>query len=90
MRKVVFQGKLLPLLLIAPQIAVTVIFFYWPASQAVWQSFLIQDAFGTTTEFVWFENYQVLFQDKNYYNAIGVTVVFSAPGSTSANCRSSA
>lgn len=77
MRKVVFQGKLLPLLLIAPQIAVTVIFFYWPASQAVWQSFLIQDAFGTTTEFVWFENYQVLFQDKNYYNAIGVTVVFS-------------
>ncbi|MBL8703324.1 MAG: sn-glycerol-3-phosphate ABC transporter permease UgpA [Rhodospirillales bacterium] len=77
MRKVVFQGKLLPLLLIAPQIAVTVLFFYWPASQAVWQSFLIQDAFGTTTEFVWFENYELLFKDSNYYNAIGVTAVFS-------------
>lgn len=77
MRKVVFQGKLLPLLLIAPQIVITVLFFYWPASQAVWQSFLIQDAFGTTTEFVWFENYQVLFKDKNYYNAMGVTAVFS-------------
>ncbi len=77
MRKVVFQGKLLPLLLIAPQIAITAIFFYWPASQAVWQSFLIQDAFGTTTEFVWFENYEVLFKDANYYNAIGVTAVFS-------------
>ncbi len=77
MRKVVFQGKLLPLLLIAPQIAITVVFFYWPASQAVWQSFLIQDAFGTTTEFVWLENYEVLFKDKNYYNAMGVTAVFS-------------
>lgn len=77
MRKVVFQGTLLPLLLITPQIAVTVLFFYWPASQAVWQSFLIQDAFGTTTEFVWFENYQILFKDENYYNAMGVTVVFS-------------
>lgn len=77
MRKVVFQGKLLPLLLIAPQIAITVIFFYWPASQAVWQSFLIQDAFGTRTEFVWLENYELLFKDANYYNAMGVTAVFS-------------
>jgi sn-glycerol 3-phosphate transport system permease protein len=78
MRKVVFEGRLLPLLLIAPQIAVTAVFFYWPAWQTVWQSFLIQDAFGTTTEFVWFENYQVLFKDKSYYNAIAVTAVFSA------------
>ncbi|MCC6468167.1 MAG: sn-glycerol-3-phosphate ABC transporter permease UgpA [Alphaproteobacteria bacterium] len=77
MRKVVFKGTLLPLLLIAPQIVITVVFFYWPASQAVWQSFLIQDAFGTTTEFVWLENYQVLFKDPGYYNAMGVTAVFS-------------
>jgi len=77
MRKVVFPGRLLPLILIAPQIAITVIFFYWPASQAVWQSFLIQDAFGTTTQFVWLENYELLFKDSAYYNAIGVTVVFS-------------
>ena len=77
MRKVVFKGTVLPLLLITPQIAVTVIFFYWPALQAVWQSFLIQDAFGTTTEFVWLENYQYLFQDPNYYNAMAVTAVFS-------------
>jgi sn-glycerol 3-phosphate transport system permease protein len=77
MRKVVFKGTALPLLLIAPQIAITVIFFYWPASQAVWQSFLIQDAFGTRTEFVWLENYEILFKDAAYYNAIAVTAVFS-------------
>ena len=77
MRKVGFNSRFLPYLLIAPQIAITVVFFYWPASQAVWQSFLIQDAFGTTTEFVWFENYASLFKDNAYFNALGVTVVFS-------------
>jgi len=77
MRKVVFQGTLLPLILILPQITVTALFFFWPASQALWQSFLIQDAFGTTTQFVWFENYVTLFHDPGYYNAIGVTAVFS-------------
>jgi sn-glycerol 3-phosphate transport system permease protein len=77
MRKVGFNNRVLPYLLIAPQIAITLVFFYWPASQAVWQSFLIQDAFGTHTEFVWFENYQGLFKDGAYFNALGVTVVFS-------------
>jgi sn-glycerol 3-phosphate transport system permease protein len=78
MRKVGFNDKLLPYLLIAPQIAITVVFFYWPASQAVWQSFLIQDAFGTHTEFVWFENYASLFKDSAYFNSLVVTVVFSS------------
>ena len=52
MQKVGFKGIAFPYLLIAPQILITLVFFYWPASQAVWQSFLIQDAFGTRTEFV--------------------------------------
>jgi sn-glycerol 3-phosphate transport system permease protein len=56
-----FSGLTIPLLLLLPQLAITVVFFYWPASQAVWQSFLLQDAFGTSTEFVWFENYAALF-----------------------------
>lgn len=77
MRKVGFNNRVLPYVLIGPQIAITLVFFYWPASQAVWQSFLIQDAFGTTTEFVWLENYEFLFKDAAYYNAIGVTAVFS-------------
>jgi sn-glycerol 3-phosphate transport system permease protein len=70
-------GKLLPYALLAPQLAVTIIFFYVPAAQAVYQSFLLQDAFGISTQFVWFENYQLLFADPAYYQAIGVTAVFS-------------
>ncbi len=55
--RALFSGKLLPCLLILPQLAVSLIFFYWPAVQALWQSFLVQDAFGLSTQFVWFENY---------------------------------
>ena len=60
--RAIFSGKLLPYLLLLPQLAVSLIFFYWPAVQALQQSFLVQDAFGLSTEFVWFENYAELFQ----------------------------
>jgi sn-glycerol 3-phosphate transport system permease protein len=72
-----FKGLTIPLLLLAPQLAITLVFFYWPASQAVWQSFLLQDAFGTSTEFVWFENYQLLFTDPGYLKAFWNTAIFS-------------
>ncbi|WP_293807199.1 sn-glycerol-3-phosphate ABC transporter permease UgpA [uncultured Bosea sp.] len=72
-----FKGLTIPFLLLLPQLAITVVFFYWPATQAVWQSFLLEDAFGTSTEFVWFENYQMLFADPGYLKAFINTIVFS-------------
>ncbi len=72
-----FAGRMLPYALLAPQLLVTIVFFYVPAVQAVQQSFLLQDAFGISTEFVWFENYQLLFRDPAYYQAMIVTAVFS-------------
>jgi sn-glycerol 3-phosphate transport system permease protein len=75
--RAIFSGKLLAFLLVAPQLLVSLIFFYWPAAQAVWQSFLVQDAFGLSTEFVWFENYVGLLQTPEYYQAIAVTFAFS-------------
>ncbi|MBY3380903.1 sn-glycerol-3-phosphate ABC transporter permease UgpA [Rhizobium laguerreae] len=76
-KRTVFPNKLLPYLLIAPQIFVTVVFFLWPAATAFWQSFLRQDAFGFKTNFVWFENYRRLFADPIYINAFGHTPVFA-------------
>jgi sn-glycerol 3-phosphate transport system permease protein len=73
-----FKGLLIPGLLLLPQLLITLIFFYWPASQAVWQSFLVQDAFGTSTEFVWFENYRQLFKTPDYAQALMTTLVFSS------------
>lgn len=77
-KRTVFGGKAVPYLLLLPQLAITIVFFYWPASQAVWQSFRIEDAFGTTTEFVGFENYRILFSDPDYYSTLLTTLVFSA------------
>jgi sn-glycerol 3-phosphate transport system permease protein len=76
--RAIFSGRLLPALLILPQLAVSLVFFYWPAAQALQQSFLVQDAFGLSTEFVWFENYLNLLRTPEYYHAIGVTLLFSA------------
>ncbi|MCP8940625.1 sn-glycerol-3-phosphate ABC transporter permease UgpA [Alsobacter sp. SYSU M60028] len=76
-RRTVFNNRLLPYLLLAPQLAVTLVFFYWPASQAAWMSFRLEDAFGLTTEFVGLENFQVLLRDPSYYGAMVNTVVFS-------------
>ncbi len=76
-KKVVFQSAWLPYALLAPQIAVTVIFFFWPAAQAVYWSFLVQDAFGLSTEFVWLRNFTDLFHDANYLESFKVTALFS-------------
>jgi sn-glycerol 3-phosphate transport system permease protein len=73
----VFQSRLLPYALIAPQLAVVLIFFYWPAAQALLQSFLLQDAFGLSTTFIWFENYRELLSEPDYFAAILRTFVFS-------------
>jgi sn-glycerol 3-phosphate transport system permease protein len=77
-KRSVFNQRLLPYLLLLPQVAITLVFFYWPASQALWQSFLVQDAFGLSTTFVWLENYRDLFAQPDYYHTIGTTLVFSA------------
>jgi sn-glycerol 3-phosphate transport system permease protein len=73
-----FKGLMIPGLLLLPQLLITIVFFYWPASQAVWQSFLVQDAFGTSTEFVWFENYKLLFKSPEYAKAFVTTLIFSS------------
>jgi sn-glycerol 3-phosphate transport system permease protein len=76
-KRAIFRQRWLPYALLAPQLAITIVFFYFPAGQAIWQSFLIEDAFGTSTQFVWFENYQILFADPAYYRSMLNTAVFS-------------
>jgi len=77
LKRVHFPASPLPYFLVAPQVLITLVFFIWPASQAVYQSFLIEDAFGLSTEFVWFENFILLFDDKQYLSTFGRTIFFS-------------
>jgi sn-glycerol 3-phosphate transport system permease protein len=76
-KRALFSSRIVPYALLLPQLAITVVFFYWPASQAVWQSFLLEDAFGLSSEFVGFENYRYLFRQPEYYKAVATTAVFS-------------
>ncbi len=75
--RVTFPNKLLPYLLLAPQLAITAIFFYWPASQAIYQSVLREDPFGLSTQFVGLGNFRRVISDPNYVNSLQVTVIFS-------------
>ncbi len=81
-KRVVFSSGWLPYLLLAPQIAITVIFFFWPAFQAAWYSFQLQDAFGLQTEFVGLRNFAELLNDPRYVGSFQTTAVFSLLVST--------
>jgi len=77
-KRVVFKNRWLPYLLVAPQITITLVFFIWPASQALMQSVLIQDPFGLRVEFVWFDNFIELFSDPHYLGSLKTTLIFSS------------
>ncbi len=76
-KRVVFKSKWLPYVLVAPQLIITLIFFFLPAGQAVYQSVLMEDAFGLSQEFVGLLNFKDLFADPNYLHSFKVTMVFS-------------
>ena len=76
-KRVVFRSAWLPYALVAPQIAITIVFFFWPAAQAVWYSFQLQDAFGERTQFVGLANFKALFGDSSYLYSFQITAFFS-------------
>jgi len=76
-KRSIFPNRGLPYLLLAPQLLITIVFFLWPAAQAVWQSFLREDPFGFKTTFIWFENYQKLLVNPDYLRSLGTTAIFA-------------
>ncbi|CAH1660989.1 sn-glycerol 3-phosphate ABC transporter membrane subunit UgpA [Hyphomicrobiales bacterium] len=76
--RVIFPHKVLPYLLLVPQIAITLVFFYWPASQALRQSALREDPFGLATTFVGLANFRQVLSDPDYIGSVQTTIIFSA------------
>ena len=76
-KRVVFRSRWLPWALLAPQGLVIAVFFFWPAGQALVQSFQQSDAFGTSVEWVGLENFRNLFNDPTYLASFWTTAVFS-------------
>jgi len=77
-KRVTFKSTWLPWALIAPQMAIILVFFFWPAGQALYQSVLQEDAFGATREFVGLDNFKRLFADPSYLDSFRITAIFSA------------
>jgi len=76
-KRVAYRSGWLPWLLLLPQMAVILVFFFWPAAQAILQSMQQQDAFGTSVVFVGLENFQTLFEDPAYIDSFKTTALFS-------------
>ncbi len=76
-KRVLFRSAWLPWVLIAPQLLIIIVFFFWPAWQAVLQSFQVEDAFGMSTEWVGLQNFQQLLDDPSYLNSFKRTALFS-------------
>jgi sn-glycerol 3-phosphate transport system permease protein len=76
-KRVTFRGWLLPLMLLAPQVAVTAVFFFWPAGQAIWQSLFIADPFGLSMTYVGLGNFEYLLGSPHYRASFVTTAIFS-------------
>ncbi|MBN8293363.1 sn-glycerol-3-phosphate ABC transporter permease UgpA [Rhodobacter sp. NTK016B] len=76
-KRMTFSSRWLPYALLAPQVLITLVFFVWPASQALWQSMLREDPFGLRSTFVWFRNFERLFADPHYLAAMKTTAIFA-------------
>jgi sn-glycerol 3-phosphate transport system permease protein len=76
-KKVRFKSGWLPWVLLAPQLVIVLVFFFWPAGQALYQSVLQEDVFGLSREFVGMQNFSRLFNDPLYLESFQTTAVFS-------------
>jgi len=83
-KRSIFTSRLLPYLLITPQVLVTLTFFYWPAAQGLIQSVMLSDPFGQHSRFVWFDNFINIFSDPLYLKSIVITLIFSLATSLTA------
>ena len=77
-KRVTFNGTLLPLMLVMPQLVITVVFFFYPAGRALWQSLFIPDPFGLSSQFVGLGNFEFLFTDTSVsYTHLTLPTIYS-------------
>jgi sn-glycerol 3-phosphate transport system permease protein len=85
-RRATFRNLWLAAALIAPQLILVFVFFYWPASQAIYWAFTTQPPFGGGNEWVGLQNFQQIFSDRVYWNSVVASVIFAAASTALAIC----
>ncbi len=76
-KQIIYKNPVLPYLLILPELVIILLFFFWPAAQAFYQSFLREDPFGLNSTFIWFDNYRDVLTDPFYLSSLKTTVLFT-------------
>ena len=82
-KRVFFKGWMLPAMLVAPQLIISFVFFFYPSGQAIWNSLFLPDPFGLKTEFVGLDNFRFLLSDPYYLASFKTTMIFSVAVSVS-------
>ena len=82
-KRVFFKGWMLPAMLVAPQLIISFVFFFYPSGQAIWNSLFLPDPFGLKTEFVGLDNFRFLLSDPYYLASFKTTIIFSTAVSVS-------
>jgi sn-glycerol 3-phosphate transport system permease protein len=77
MRRAYFKNNWIAALVVAPQLLIIFVFFYWPSSQALYWAFTLEQPWGGGNEWVGFENFTFLLADDRYWQSVRVSVVYA-------------
>ena len=69
-RRAVYRNKVLPWLLIGPQLILVLVFFYWPTSQALYWAFTLEQPWGGGNAWAGFDNFLYIFRDNRYWGTV--------------------
>ncbi len=76
-KRVTFSNNWLAAVLVAPQLLLVAVFFYWPSGEALYWSLTLEPPFGGSNEWVGLLNFQTVFGDANYWSSVRVSVLFA-------------
>lgn len=69
-RRAFYRNKYLPWLLVAPQLTLVFVFFYWPTAQALYWAFTLEQPWGGGNAWVGFDNFRSVFSDDRYWGTV--------------------
>ncbi|MFT5870335.1 MAG: sn-glycerol 3-phosphate transport system permease protein [Paracoccaceae bacterium] len=82
MRRAYFKNNWIAALVVAPQLLIIFIFFYWPTAQAMYWAFTLEQPWGGGNEWVGFENFQAILTDDRYWKSVRVSVIYALATTT--------
>lgn len=77
-KRATFKNLWLAAALIAPQLLLVLVFFYWPAGEALWWAVTLEPPFGGSNQWVGMQNFETVFTDPKYWSSVRVSFIFAA------------